>query len=98
MSEVTVIAEGLQFPEGPVAMPDGSVILVEIAGGRLTRVHPDGRKEVVAEVGGAPNGAALGPDGRMWLCNNGGTQARGYIQAVDLNTGAFETVYTHVDE
>ena len=24
------IASGLRFPEGPVAMPDGSVILVEI--------------------------------------------------------------------
>ena len=28
-----VLAEGLQFPEGPIAMPDGSVILVEIARG-----------------------------------------------------------------
>ena len=30
MSELTVVAEGLRFPEGPIAMPDGSVLLVEL--------------------------------------------------------------------
>ena len=58
MSNLRVLATGLEFPEGPVAMPDGSVMLVEIRGRRLTRVHPDGRKEVVAEIPGGPNGAA----------------------------------------
>jgi gluconolactonase len=66
------IATGLAFPEGPVAMPDGSVVLVEIARGTLTRVLPDGRTEVIATPGGGPNGAALGPDGNFYLCNNGG--------------------------
>lgn len=72
MTEIREIASGLRFPEGPVAMPDGSVLVVEIAGGRLTRVFPDGGKHVVAEMGGGPNGAAIGPDGRCFVCNNGG--------------------------
>jgi gluconolactonase len=72
MTDVETIAEGLLFPEGPIALPDGSVILVEIAGHRLSRVYPDGRTEVVAETGGGPNGAAYGPDGRVYVCNNGG--------------------------
>lgn len=67
-----VIATGLRFPEGPIAMPDGSVIVVEIAGGTLTRVQPNGDKAVIAELGGGPNGAALGPDGHVYVCNNGG--------------------------
>ena len=67
-----IVATGLAFPEGPIAMPDGSVLVVEIAGGRLTRVQPDGERHTVAEVGGGPNGAALGPDGRCYVCNNGG--------------------------
>lgn len=67
-----VVATGLQFPEGPVVLADGSVILVEIARGTLTRVHPDGRTSVVAELGGGPNGAAIGPDGHFYVCNNGG--------------------------
>jgi len=39
-----VIADGLGFAEGPVALPDGSVILSEIAPRRLTHVLPVGRR------------------------------------------------------
>jgi gluconolactonase len=67
----TEITNGLQFPEGPVSMPDGSVILTEMFASRLTRVAPDGTKTTVAEINGSPNGLALGPDGDLYLCNNG---------------------------
>lgn len=66
------IASGLRFPEGPIAMPDGSVVLVEIERQTLSRVQPDGRIEVIANLGGGPNGAAIGPDGAAYVCNNGG--------------------------
>ncbi|WP_010217276.1 SMP-30/gluconolactonase/LRE family protein [Sphingomonas sp. PAMC 26621] len=66
------VAQGLRFPEGPVALPDGSVVLVEIAAGRISRVAPDGTVSIVAEPGGGPNGLALGPDGKLYCCNNGG--------------------------
>ena len=66
------IASGLGFPEGPVALADGSILLVEIAAGRLTRVAPDGSKRTIAEMGGGPNGAAIGPDGKVYVCNTGG--------------------------
>ena len=74
--EVTVVATGLRFPEGPIALPDGSVLLVEIARGTVSRVLPDGEVGVVAETGGGPNGLALGPDGRCYVCNNGGFEWR----------------------
>lgn len=66
------VTGGLRFPEGPVALPDGSIALVEMFGPRVTKVWPDGRTEIIAEVPGGPNGAALGPDGAFYLCNNGG--------------------------
>jgi gluconolactonase len=69
---IRVLATDLAFPEGPVVLPDGSVILVEIRAQQLTRVWPDGRKEVVAKIPGGPNGAAMGPDGKIYICNNGG--------------------------
>lgn len=71
--DIQLVAEGFRFPEGPIAMNDGSVILTEIAAQRLTRVTPDGKKEVVAETGGGPNGAAIGPDGAIYITNNGGS-------------------------
>jgi gluconolactonase len=74
--EIEIVAEGLQFPEGPIAMLDGSVILVEIKRQTLTRVTPEGRRETIVEIPGGPNGAALGPDGRVYICNNGGFQWR----------------------
>ena len=70
--EFTEVATGLHFPEGPVAMADGSVILTEMFGKRITRVKSDGTKETIATVNGGPNGLALGPDGGLYVCNNGG--------------------------
>jgi gluconolactonase len=98
--KIRLIASGLQFPEGPIAMDDGSVLLVEIARGTLSRVTPDGRIHVVAELGGGPNGAAIGPDGAVYVCNNGGfrytTEADGCFrpvgQADDYSGGRIERV------
>ena len=100
-----VLAEGLQFPEGPIAMPDGSVILVEIARGTLSRVW-NGKTEVICDLGGGPNGAALGPDGHVHVTNNGGgggpggTPGRpripGGIDRVDLSTGKGERLFSEV--
>ena len=64
-----MLGNGLGFPEGPVALSDGSIALVEIQGGRVSRVDGDGNVSVVAEVGGAPTGLARGPDGALYVCN-----------------------------
>ncbi len=70
--EITEIATGLQFPEGPVWMPDGTLLCVELKGRTVVRVHLDGRVETVATPGGSPNGLAIGPDGAAYVCNSGG--------------------------
>ncbi len=67
-----VIAEDLRFPEGPVVTSDGTVYLSEIAEGHITRIAPDGSRDIVAEPGGGPNGLAFGPDGWLYCCNGGG--------------------------
>ncbi len=63
---------GLLFPEGPVLMPDGSVLLSELTGNRITQVWPDGMKKTIAEPLGMPNGLAFGPDGYLYCANMGG--------------------------
>ena len=70
--QLDLVADGLWFPEGPIAMADGCIVLVEIRRRTLTRVAPDGRRTTLAELGGGPNGAAIGPDGAVYVCNNGG--------------------------
>lgn len=102
-----IIAEGLAFPEGPVVMADGSVIVVELAGGRITRCW-NGRTETVCDIGGGPNGAAIGPDGALYICNSGGLDLvklqnargpghEGRLERVDLDSGKVERLYESCD-
>ena len=98
--DVTEVVSGLRFPEGPIAMPDGSIILVEIERGTLSRVTTSGAIEVIAGLGGGPNGAAMGPDGWIYVCNNGGFEwseskdgaLRPGHQAADYETGSIQRV------
>ena len=108
--DIRIIATGLGFPEGPVWMADGSVILGEISGKKVTRVAPDGTKTEIGKAGGGPNGVATGPDGALYVCNNGGAvyettpsflstgpapdYKNGSIQRIDLKTGETKTLYT----
>jgi gluconolactonase len=84
---VTEMASGLRFPEGPIALPDGSVLVVEMFGPCLTRVYPDGSRETVVEIPGGPNGAALGPDGTVYVCNNGGCYAETVVDGLTIPHG-----------
>ena len=70
--EYRVVAEGLRFPEGPLELPDGDILITEIEAGRLTKIKQDGSKEVFATTGGGPNGAAIGPDEAIYVTQNGG--------------------------
>src|SRR5215218_5463988 len=112
MTDIKILASGFGFPEGPVVMPDGAVILTEIRNGRCSRVTPDGKSAVFSECGGGPNGLAIGPDGALYLCNNGGARyvegtsmsqgahagyKGGLVQRLDAKTGAFKTLYAECD-
>jgi gluconolactonase len=88
--DVRILTSGLAFPEGPVVLPDGDVVVVEVRGGVVTRVHPDGSTSLVADVGGGPNGAAVGPDGALYVVNNGGfswSEIAGMLLPVDETGG-----------
>jgi gluconolactonase len=69
-----VVAEGLRFPEGPIYTKDGSIIFVEVDGQTIKKLPPgkNQKVEVLAELSGGPNGLAVGPDGLLYIANDGG--------------------------
>lgn len=98
--ELREITTGLRFPEGPTMLPDGAIAVVEIESGNVVRVDLDGSKSVIAHVGGGPNGAALGPDNALYICNNGGfnwmTEPDGFLRpsgiADDYKGGSIQRI------
>lgn len=112
MTSFDIITDQLDFPEGPIALSDGTFIVVEIAGKRLTKVFPNGTLETVVKLDGGPNGAALGPDRWCYVCNSGGfeyivengikrptgqSSQSGWIERVYLDTGRVERLYESTD-
>jgi gluconolactonase len=69
--EFEVIATELGFPEGPVMLDDGAVLVVDIESGNVLRIE-DGAVKIVASPGGGPNGLALRDHSSAVVANNGG--------------------------
>ena len=64
----SVFATGLFFPEGPVALPDGTWLVVE--GGErgcVTQISADGNERRTVAVTGLPNGLAVDSAGFIWV-------------------------------
>lgn len=111
MRDVLVLAQGLASPGAPFVTPGGDVLLPETGVGRLSRVSPDGRKDLVAEVGGSPIAAIMVSDGACLVCDAGSRGPigqiepigrpsaldRGAIKLVELSSGRCKTVYEHCD-
>jgi len=100
----TEVAGGLGFPEGPLVLPDGRIAFVEEYGGCVS-VLEDGRVRVLAQVGGNPNGLALGPDRLIYVTRGRGVVgawlapdlAVPAIVAVDPANGRWDVVTTSAD-
>ena len=68
--EGTLLASNLGFPEGPVVMPDGSIVICDGNIGELLRW--DGSSmSTFAGTGGSPWGALLGSDGAVYVTQGG---------------------------
>ncbi len=75
MRKPEIHVRGLGFPEGPVALPDGSIAFVDLLHQKI-RVYKDGKTRTLCVTQGSPNGMRLGPDGHLYVANNGGLSPR----------------------
>ena len=64
-TKVEVIKFGFQGTEGPIGMPDGSLIFTETQANRITRIAPDGTTSSFLENTNGSNGLAFDAKGRL---------------------------------
>jgi gluconolactonase len=64
-----VFTKGLSVPEGPVALKDGTWLVVEGGAGRgcVTHISADGSSNRIVARTGEPNGLAVDADGFIWV-------------------------------
>lgn len=67
-----IFTSGLEAPEGPVALPDGTWLIVEGGANRgcVTHISPDGSTKRVVKKTGRPNGLAVDSDGFIWVAES----------------------------
>jgi gluconolactonase len=78
-----LIGRGLVFSEGVNFDRDGTLYCVDVMGGGVWRMPPDGRLQEWVRTGGAPNGSRFGPDGHLFVADCG----RRAILQLDTATG-----------
>lgn len=69
--EFTAVSTDVGFTEGPVFTQRGSLVFVSIDRG-LVYEFDSGETRVLGRTGAGPNGAAEGPDGVIYVAQNGG--------------------------
>ena len=75
------------FLEGPSFDAEGNLYVTDIPYGRIFRISPEGRFDLVAEYDGEPNGLKFHRDGRAFLADH-----KHGILALDVGTGKVEAV------
>jgi gluconolactonase len=89
-----VFSTGLRLPEGPVVLPDGSWLVVEMdrERGCVTHISRDGQTKRAVARTGRPNGLAVDKNGAIWVAESE-TQA---LLCLSLD-GKIEVVATACD-
>jgi gluconolactonase len=66
-----LVSEGHRLTEGPTVDKDGNIFLTDIQNSRIHKIGLDGKVSIFKEDTGSANGLAVGPDGRLYACQNG---------------------------
>ena len=79
--QISQLASGLGFPEGPTVLGDGRIVLCDGNTGELL-VYQHGDISQFADTGGSPWGTYLGTDGKLYVNQGGDVPGSGDFSAV----------------
>lgn len=85
---VEALAGGFEFTEGPLWLPDGSLLFQDEKASRTYRIGPDGIARVLREQTRGANGQTFAPDGRILFCEQDGRR----VSRMAPNGNGVETV------
>jgi gluconolactonase len=66
-----LVSQGHKLTEGPAIDRDGAIFFTDIPNNRIHKIAIDGKVTVFKEDSGGANGTMFGPDGRLYVCQNG---------------------------
>jgi sugar lactone lactonase YvrE len=73
-----LVSEGYKLTEGPAVDSFGNIFFTDIPNNRIHKIAVDGKVSVFREDSGGANGTMFGPDGRLYVCQNGRRQIVAY--------------------
>lgn len=74
------VSEGHQLTEGPAIDRDGNIFFTDIRASRIHKITPEGKVSVFKEDTGSANGMMFGPDGKLYVCQNGKKRILAYAK------------------
>jgi gluconolactonase len=82
------LADGFVFTEGPLWLPDGSLLFEDVKAGRTYRLPEGGPPQLLRDRTEGANGQTFGPDGRIYFCEQDGRR----ISRMNPDGSGVETV------
>jgi gluconolactonase len=87
-AEVELLADGFQATEGPLWLPDGSLLFQDRGGSRTYRIAPDGALHLVRDNTEEANGQTFDSGGRISFCEQTGRR----VSRMNLDGSGVETI------
>ncbi len=67
--QVSLVATGFKFPEGPVFDRKGNLFAVDVHTGNISKISPEGQVKIFINTGGGPNGAKFHANGDLYVAD-----------------------------
>ena len=93
----SLVAEGFKFTEGPAADDQGNLFFTDIPNNKIHKVDAQGKVSVFVENSQGANGLMIGPEGKLFACQNSSKKivafdTEGNVQTIAENVASNDLV------